>query len=178
MDFGAKVNNYCSDMTRMVFLGKATDEQKKVCHIVLEAQKQVIEYLTQRCHSDSEGGEEGESRSFDLRLQDDMKAKDIDKVARNYIISHGYPAIPHGLGHGVGLSPHELPRLGPKSPVKGWSASGGKDILKPGMVFSIEPGIYLPRRIGGFGVRIEDLVVLTKSGPQILSKSPKKIIEL
>lgn len=94
-----------------------------------------------------------------------IKAKGVDKIARSYITSHGYPTIPHGLGHGVGLSEHEAPHLSPKS----------KDILKPGMVFSVEPGIYLP---GKFGVRIENLVVLTKSGPQILTKSPKKIIEL
>ncbi|EKD65566.1 MAG: aminopeptidase P, partial [uncultured bacterium] len=60
---------------------------------------------------------------------------------------------------------HESPRLSPKS----------KDILKPGMVFSIEPGIYLP---GYGGVRIEDVVAIEKSGPRALTKSPKELIEV
>lgn len=148
LDFGAKVNHYRSDMTRVVFLGKATGEQKKVYQVVLDAQKRAIEQLNN----------EAMKQSF-------IKASAADHAARSYITSHGYPTIPHSLGHGVGLSSHELPSLSPKS----------QDILKPGMVFSVEPGIYLPNH---FGVRIEDLVALTPSGPQILTKSPKGIIEL
>lgn len=94
-----------------------------------------------------------------------IKAREIERVARSYILSHGYPPIPHGLGHGVGLSEHEAPRLSTKS----------KDVLQSGMVFSVEPGIYLP---GKFGVRIEDLVVLEKTDFKILTQSPKEIIEL
>lgn len=145
LDFGVKLDSYCSDMTRVVFLGKATEEQRKVYQTVLEAQKLVIKHL--------------------VKLVNLIKAKEVDRVARDYIIKAGFPTMPHGLGHGIGLKVHEPPRLSPKS----------KDILKPGMVFSIEPGIYLP---GKFGVRIEDLVVLEKSGPRILTKSPREIIEL
>lgn len=163
LDFGAKVENYCSDMTRVIFLGKATGEQKKVYQTVLDAQKKAIESL-----------------NILISQYLNISARDIDCIARDYITSHGYPTIPHSLGHGVGLCEHELPRLSPKS----------KDILKPGMVFSIEPGICLPAEalseIEGakaglpesFGIRIEDLVALTPSGPQILTKSPKNIIEL
>ncbi|MBI4100389.1 aminopeptidase P family protein [Candidatus Microgenomates bacterium] len=155
LDFGAKAENYCSDMTRVVFLGKATEEQKKVYNVVLEAQKKAIEFLKHYCHSkrSEESGNYG------------IKPSEVDKASRDYITSQGYPAIPHGLGHGVGLCEHESPRLSFKS----------KDTLKPGMVFSIEPGIYLQNQ---FGVRIEDLVVLTETGPQVSTKSSKEIIEL
>lgn len=161
LDFGAKVpaspaggGNYCSDMTRVVFLGKATAEQKKVYQAVLEAQKRAIEFLILN------------SKFLILNSGDKVvKASSVDKVARDYINSQGYPTIPHSLGHGVGLCEHENPRLSPKS----------ANILRPGMVFSVEPGIYLP---GKFGVRIEDLVYLTKSTIRVLTNSPKNIIEL
>ncbi|MDP3998236.1 MAG: aminopeptidase P family protein [bacterium] len=167
LDFGAKVENYCSDITRVVFLGKANAEQKKTYQTVLDSQKIAIEFLnSQFIVHDSKGKT--------------VKASEIDSIARSHIISKGYPTIPHSLGHGVGLCEHELPRL----------SSNSKDVLKPEMVFSVEPGIYLPAEAlskvegtkaslpGGFGIRIEDLVVLTPSGPQILTQSPKKLIEL
>ncbi len=159
LDFGAKIDNYCSDMTRTVFFGKANAEQKKMHQIVLDAQNQAIDYLYS-------SRERSESRSeFSTSSNNKIHAKDVDKVARDYITSQGYPTIPHSLGHGIGLEVHESPSLSPKS----------KDILKPGMVFSIEPGIY----IAGFGgVRIEDLVILEPSGPRLLTKSPKSFIEL
>lgn len=171
LDFGAKGENYCSDMTRVVFLGKATAEQKKVYQTVLDAQKLAIEHLGKFT---SDGGPERSRRNSSKVESSGIEAKSIDKIARDYITSHGYPTIPHSLGHGVGLCEHELPRLSPES----------KDVLKPGMVFSIEPGIYLPAEASAkaglpenFGIRIEDLVVLTPSGPQILTKSPKQLIE-
>ncbi len=90
----------------------------------------------------------------------------VDKIARDIIDNEGYGEyFGHGLGHGVGLEVHEAPRLSPK----------GKDILRPNMVVTNEPGIYIPD-FGG--VRIEDLVVVKEDGPDILSKSPKHLIEL
>ncbi|MBI2074580.1 MAG: aminopeptidase P family protein [Candidatus Levybacteria bacterium] len=168
IDFGVKLNNYCSDMTRTVFFGKATDEQKKMYQTVLEAQQKAIDFLTQRHSERSEESPRASlkrSGSFGLRPQDDgrMKASDIDKVARDYIVNKGYPTIPHSLGHGIGLEVHEAPRLSPNS----------SDELREGMVFSIEPGIYLP---GFGGVRIEDLIVLEKSGHRSLTKSPRGMI--
>jgi|WetSurMetagenome_2_1015567.scaffolds.fasta_scaffold00385_25 Xaa-Pro aminopeptidase len=148
LDFGVKLNNYCSDMTRTVYFGYAPDEFKKMYNIVLESQAQAIKHL----------------KSL-VANHKSIPAKDIDKVARDYIISKGYPGIPHSLGHGIGIEVHETPHLSPKS----------KDILKEGMVFSIEPGIYIPN-FGG--VRIEDLVVLTKKGPKLLTHSPKNLIEI
>ncbi len=172
LDFGVKIDNYCSDMTRTVFFGKATSEQKKMYNTVLAAQQKAIEYL-ERLTSD--GGRTVKTpRGWPNGLPrgGEIKAVDVDRVARDYIINAGFPTIPHSLGHGIGLEVHELPRLSPKS----------KDILKPGMVFSVEPGIYVP---GFGGVRIEDLVMLEPSGlprrqagPHLLTKSPKQIIEI
>ena len=81
----------------------------------------------------------------------------IDKVAREYIASKGYARyFIHNLGHGLGLEVHEDPRI------SGNEASA----LKPGMVFTIEPGIYLP---GKFGIRIEDMILVTNKGCEVLS---------
>lgn len=145
LDFGAKIEGFCSDMTRTVFMGKATKKQKKIYSAVLKAQQKAVNFL-----------------SSDAKT---IMTSEVDKVARDYIILQGYPTIPHGLGHGIGKKVHEPPKISPKS----------KAILKPGMVFSVEPGIYI-KNFGG--VRIEDLVVLEKTGPRILTKSPKRIIEL
>jgi Xaa-Pro aminopeptidase len=96
-----------------------------------------------------------------------MTGQEADGIARKIIQEAGYgEAYGHGLGHGVGLVIHEKPGLGKLS---------DKDVLQPGMVFSVEPGIYLP---GEFGVRIEDLVVLREDGPEVLSKAAKEPILL
>lgn len=148
LDLGVKVNNYCSDMTRTVFFGKPSKEQKEIYRIVLEAQQKAIKFINEQIKS--------------AKL---VKASEVDKVAREYIKSKRFPDIPHSLGHGIGLDVHEHPHLSPKS----------KEILQEGMVFSIEPGIY----IEGFGgVRIEDLYILEKDGLKQLTASPKEIISL
>lgn len=95
----------------------------------------------------------------------DMIAKDADAIARDYIASKGYrDNFIHSLGHGTGIEIHESPSLSKDSEMK----------LSKGMVFSIEPGIYIPNK---FGVRIEDLVFLTDKAYQ-LTKSDKNLIEL
>lgn len=152
LDYGVKIDNYCSDMTRTLVFGKATSEQKKIHQTVLDAQQKAIEYLSRV----------GPSKGSDPST---TPASEVDKIARDYIISQGYPTIPHSLGHGIGIEVHEHPRLSPNS----------KDKLEPGMVFSIEPGIYLP---GFGGVRIEDLVVLEKKSVKELTKSPKQLLEI
>lgn len=92
--------------------------------------------------------------------------KEVDAVARDIITAAGFgEQFGHGLGHGVGLAVHEEPRLSPR----------GEDELQPGMVVTVEPGVYLP---GFGGVRIEDLVVVTENGCQILSTSTKDLLEL
>jgi len=89
--------------------------------------------------------------------------QDIDGIARSIISDAGYGEFfGHGLGHGVGIEIHENPRLNKES----------KTILQPGMVVTNEPGIYLP---GKGGVRIEDLVVVTEEGCDILTKETKEL---
>ncbi|MGI9428620.1 MAG: M24 family metallopeptidase [Bythopirellula sp.] len=89
----------------------------------------------------------------------------VDRAARNVIAKAGYGKnFGHGLGHGTGLEIHEAPRL----------ASGQGTVLKPGMIVTVEPGIYLP---GWGGVRIEDDVLVTRDGHEVLSKVPKQLDE-
>lgn len=95
-----------------------------------------------------------------------VKGKDIDKIARDVIAKRGYGEyFGHGLGHSVGLFIHEGPNLSPKE----------ERIIQENMIETVEPGIYIPN-FGG--VRIEDMVVVTKNGHINLAKSTKELIEL
>ncbi|NTW68995.1 MAG: aminopeptidase P family protein [Chlorobiaceae bacterium] len=95
-----------------------------------------------------------------------MTGKELDAIVRGYIAGHGYSdEFGHGLGHGVGFEVHEEPRISPK----------GELLLQENMVFTIEPGIYLP---GRFGVRIEDTVVLGAGGAEPFQRLSKELIEL
>ena len=99
-------------------------------------------------------------------LMPSVKASEIDAIARQHIEQKGYGAyFGHGLGHGVGLEIHEMPTLSPRS----------EAFLTAGMVFTIEPGIYIPA-VGG--VRIEDTVVMTVDGYRRLTKIPKTFRQL
>ena len=87
--------------------------------------------------------------------------KDVDSVARGCIKDAGYEkAFSHGLGHGVGLEIHEGPGLGHTS----------QDVLQPGMLITVEPGIYLN---GWGGVRLEDIVLITPKGHEVITRAPK-----
>ena len=91
------------------------------------------------------------------RITPGAEMAEIDRVARGYIAKKGYAKyFTHNLGHGFGLEIHESPRI------SGNEASA----LKPGMTFTIEPGIYLP---GKFGIRIEDMILVTRKGCEVLS---------
>lgn len=95
------------------------------------------------------------------RIAPGVSGSDLDAVARDVLVGHGLgEAFVHSTGHGVGLEIHEAPRL----------ASQSEDVLEPGMVLTVEPGAYHP---GDAGVRIEDLVLVTASGAEVLSKSPR-----
>lgn len=145
MDFGAKAEGYCSDMTRTVVLGKADADMKRLYDTVLLAQSEALSYL-----------KEGAS------------CRDADGVARAIIDGAGYRGcFGHSLGHGVGRYVHEAPRLS--------SSAKPEETLVRGNVVTVEPGIYLG---GKYGCRIEDMVLITQSGIEDLTHSPKQLIEL
>jgi Xaa-Pro aminopeptidase len=140
IDWGARYNGYCSDLTRVVGLGGMSRRMREVYAVVLEAQQAGIEAIAP-------------GRSL----------KEVDAAARGVIERAGYgKRFGHSLGHGLGLDVHEEPRL----------ASTAEGRLEEGMVVTVEPGIYLP---GEGGVRIEDDVVVTASGGQVLSELPKAL---
>ncbi|KZE40135.1 Xaa-Pro dipeptidase [Bhargavaea cecembensis] len=99
-------------------------------------------------------------------LKPGMTGREADAVARDYISEHGYgEAFGHSTGHGIGLEVHEGPGLSFRSDT----------VLEPGMVVTVEPGIYVP---GLGGVRIEDDVLITEDGCELLTSSPKQLIIL
>ena len=112
-----------------------------------------IKVLAHKLYAIAQGAQKQAIR----HIRPGIKAKDIDALGRHYIRESGYGEFfGHSLGHGVGLEVHEDPRISPKS----------ETILKPGMVFTIEPGIYLP---GQCGTRLEDMVLVTRKGCEVLS---------
>ena len=138
IDMGANYQNYNSDITRTIIMGTENQKQKKLFSIVLESQKAALEFL-----------------------KPGVRCKEVDSVARGIIVKKGYGEyFGHGLGHGVGLDIHELPRV----------SFSDDTVLLSGMVITIEPGIYLPE-VGG--VRIEDSVLITETGYEILTWFPK-----
>jgi Xaa-Pro aminopeptidase len=141
LDFGALYDGYCSDLTRTVVLGPATDRHREIYGIVLEAQQAVLE-----------------------GIRPGMTGREADKIARDIIERYGYgDCFGHGTGHGIGLDIHEEPRL----------SMGGDVLLVPGMVVTVEPGIYIP---GFGGVRIEDDILITENGAELLTHAPKNFI--
>ena len=140
LDYGCRYKGYCSDISRTVFIGEPTEEQKKIYDIVLRA---------------NEAGEKA--------VREGIAAEEIDKIARQVIIDEGYGEyFINRTGHGIGLAVHEAPYI----------KTGNKQILKTGMAFSIEPGIYIP---GKFGMRVEDIVMVDGEGARILNKADKKM---
>lgn len=146
LDFGAKLDNYCSDMTRTVFIGSPIKEIEKMYNSTLESQIKALEYL--KTHT---------KKSF--------KSQNAAEIANKHLKSKGFGAIPHGLGHGVGLQVHENPHLSPVA----------NDKIRSGNIVTVEPGIYIA---GLTGIRIEDTILITTEGIEILTKSSKNLIVL
>ena len=143
LDFGVVLDGYCSDMTRTVHMGGASDEERAAYDAVLAAQEAGVATVC----AGVTGGEVDEAARSVLR------AVKLDKW------------FTHSTGHGVGLEIHEGPRLAAKQNQK----------LEAGMVVTIEPGVYMP---GRFGVRIEDMVLVTARGGEVLTPCTKAWIEL
>jgi len=138
IDMGARFGGYSSDLSRTICLGVPDNTFNKVYDTVLGAQLSAITII-----------------------KEGMSGDEADSLARTVIEQAGYgEAFGHALGHGVGLAPHEQPRLGPNS----------TGLLTSGTVFTVEPGIYLA---GWGGVRIEDLVVVENGKIRVLSKAKK-----
>jgi Xaa-Pro aminopeptidase len=138
IDMGAKCGGYASDLSRTICIGTPDSIFIKVYQTVLDAQQAAMSII-----------------------KEGIKGHQADLAARRVIKKAGYgEAFGHALGHGVGLAPHELPRLGPNS----------NEPLTDGMVFTVEPGIYLT---GWGGVRIEDTVMM-KNGEAVAISGARK----
>ncbi len=141
LDIGAVLDGYCSDCTRTWATGSVSDEQAEIYALVLRAQVTALE-----------------------AVRPGPAGREVDAVARDLITAAGHGEhFGHGLGHGVGLVPHEAPRL----------ARTAEGRLVSGHVVTVEPGVYLP---GVGGVRIEDLVVVTEDGNDVLSMTTKELL--
>jgi len=137
IDAGARVDGYCSDMTRTVVFGEPTRKFIEVYQTVRQAQQAAM-----------------------ATIAPGAVAAEVDAQAREVIDSSPYEgSFGHSLGHGVGLEVHEAPKLGKKS----------EEVLKTGQVVTNEPGIYLP---GWGGVRLEELVLVTEQGAELLTQAP------
>ncbi|MFZ0631506.1 MAG: aminopeptidase P family protein [Acidobacteriaceae bacterium] len=143
LDFGVILKGYCSDMTRTVHLGRASDEERSAYEAVLEAQEAAV-----------------------ATVAPGVTCGAVDEAARSVLRKAGLAKyFTHSTGHGVGLEIHEQPRI----------AAGQEMQLEPGMVITVEPGVYLP---GKFGIRIEDMVAVTRNGNKVLTPVTKGWIDL
>ncbi|GMA70640.1 Xaa-Pro dipeptidase [Leuconostoc litchii] len=139
IDFGYYVDDYTSDVTRTIAVGDINDELKNIYAVVKQANENAVAVV-----------------------KPGISGSEIDKVARDYIIDHGYgEQYNHGGGHGVGLDIHEGPSISPRS----------SDEMQAGHLLTIEPGIYIPNQ---GGVRIEDDVIVTADGYENLTATLTK----
>ena len=139
-DWGARVNGYCSDLTRMLFVDTITPFYARIYDQVCQAQQKAL-----------------------IAIKAGLTTDTIDRAARDFLKSKRRGKhFSHGLGHGIGLEIHERPSVSARAATA----------LKPGMIFTVEPGVYLP---GRGGVRIEDDVLVRKDGCDVLTSLPKSL---
>jgi len=149
LDFGGVYHSYCVDLTRTVAIGTASTRARQVYDAVREAHDRAI-------------------RS----VKPNVSRFAIDEAARSSLDQAGMgEAFGHGTGHGLGIEVHEDPRIGKRRP----GVEETDDGVAPGMVFTIEPGAYFP---GWGGVRIEDDVLVTESGVEVLTDASTDLVEL
>jgi Xaa-Pro aminopeptidase len=142
LDFGGVYGGYCVDLTRTVQIGPAPPDLRRMYTAVAEAQRAAIS-----------------------AVRPGVKPSAIDAAARNVLRQYGLAdAFGHGTGHGIGLEIHEEPRVSRPAP------GLPDEPVEPGMVFTIEPGAYIP---GLGGVRIEDDVLVTADGCEVLTNCPQ-----
>ena len=145
LDDGCQVEGYTSDITRTFVLGKPSDKMKRVFDIVYRAQSAALA-----------GARPGET------------CESVDAAARKVITDAGfgpdYKYFPHRVGHGIGLTMHEWPYL----------VRGNTMKLEPNMVFSDEPGIYIP---GEFGIRLEDDMHITEDGAELFTRQSPSLTD-
>jgi Xaa-Pro aminopeptidase len=138
-------SGYFGDMTRTVVRGRASDAQRKLWETVREGQARALKKM--------KPGVDG------LKLHNEVKQFFTDRGYPTEVRGGRQVGFFHGTGHGLGLEIHEFPRF-------------QKTVFKPGQVLTVEPGLYYP---GIGGVRVEDVVVLTKSGTRMLSRFEKRL---
>jgi Xaa-Pro aminopeptidase len=139
LDFGAKVDGYCSDITRTVVIGAASPRHTEVYEAVYRSQMAALD-----------------------AMRPGVKAADVDRISREAMGDYAQ-YFGHGLGHGLGKLVHDAGRMN----------STSETVLAEGQVWTVEPGAYIP---GFGGVRIEDDVVVTPGGIEVLTRSPKELI--
>jgi Xaa-Pro aminopeptidase len=147
LDFGGVYDSYCVDLTRTVSIGRASERAREIHAGVREAHDRAI-----------------------AAVKPGVSAFAIDAAARGVLEARGLgEAFGHGTGHGLGIEVHEEPRISRRRSTDGDSA------VEPGMVFTIEPGAYIP---GFGGVRIEDDVLVTDDGVEVLTDVASDLIEI
>ena len=185
--FDGAYYSYNDYMTLHILLGETYMQSIDFSNIRMVKDKKELDYLLKAASIADEAFIKilddvvGESDSwqqdiYDIVLQAQLKGlnaaqagmtgRELDAIVRDYITECGYgDYYVHGTGHGVGLEIHEMPNINKR----------GETILRTGMIFTIEPGIYIP---GKGGVRIEDTVVLTEDGARALNGVKKQLIEI
>ncbi len=144
-DFGVILGGYCSDQTRTVWVGK--DRIPEEGRHAYESVREAQEAAV-------------------AAVRPGMSAGEVDAAARKILRKAGLGRyFTHSTGHGVGLEIHEAPRI----------AAGQMEVLKPGMVITIEPGVYFP---GKWGVRIEDMVAVSEDGCEVLTPTSKDFLAI
>jgi Xaa-Pro aminopeptidase len=144
-DFGVILAGYCSDQTRTVWVGAASGADAEKARRAYESVREAQEAAI-------------------AAVRPGVSVTEVDAAARKVLRKAGLGRyFTHSTGHGVGLEIHEAPRV----------AAGQKEVLQPGMVITIEPGVYFP---GKWGVRIEDMVAVSEGGCEVLTPTSKDFL--